>query len=124
MFSFLRSLLFGTKNHELEEKPMVSTKNKTKSATTQRTNSTPPKQVVLLEEYEEDNAKYPTDLLPQGTIRSEVNLLALPFFALSRKDAQKRMTTEYHTTVTRGEERLDASWIVSANPSANPRLNG
>jgi hypothetical protein len=111
MLSFIRSLFFGTKDNNLGEKPMVSTKKRTKSATSQRTNSTPTKQVVLLEEEEES-----TDLLPQGTIRSEVNFLTLPFFALSRKDAQKRMTTEYHTTVNRGEERLDVAWIVSANP--------
>jgi Replication initiator protein A len=95
---------------------MVPTKNKAKSATTQSANSAPSQQVVLLEEYEEDNAKYPTDLLPQGTIRAEVNFLTLPFFALSRTDAQKRMTTEYHTTVNRAEKKLDVSWIVSANP--------
>jgi replication initiator protein A len=95
---------------------MVSTRNKTKPTTAQRANSTPSKQVVLLEEDEEDNAKHPTDLLPQGIIRAEVNFLTLPFFALSRTDAQKRMATEYHTTVKRAEEKLDVSWIVSANP--------
>jgi hypothetical protein len=116
MLSFIRSLFFGTRAAKSGEKPMVSTKKKTKSVNSQRVNPTPTKQVVLLEEDEEDNVKYPTDLLPQGTIRSEVNFLTLPFFALSRKDAQKRMTTEYHTTVNRGDQKLDVSWIVSANP--------
>jgi replication initiator protein A len=111
MLYFIRSLFFGARSDNLGEKPMVYTENKTKNATTRLANPTPSKQVALLEEDEES-----TDLLPQGAIRSEVNLLALPFFALSRKDAQKRMTTEYHTTVTRGEEKLDVSWIVSANP--------
>jgi hypothetical protein len=111
MLSFILSLFFGAKSSNIGEKSMVSTGKKTKNATTRLANPTPTKQVALLEEDEES-----TDLLPQGTVRSEVNLLALPFFALSRKDAQKRMTTEYHTTVTRGEEKLDVSWIVSANP--------
>jgi hypothetical protein len=116
MFSFLRSLLFGTKTRNPGEKPMVSTKRKTKSTTSQRANSTPTRQVALLEEDEEDSGRPTTDLLPQGIIRSEVNFLTLPFFALSRTDAQKRTTTEYQTTVHRGDERLDVSWIVSANP--------
>jgi replication initiator protein A len=116
MFSFLRSLLFGTKTGNPGEKPMVSTKRKTKSTTSQRVDSTPTRQVALLEEDEEDSGRPTTDLLPQGIIRSEVNFLTLPFFALSRTDAQKRTTTEYQTTVHRGDERLDVSWIVSANP--------
>jgi hypothetical protein len=116
MLSFIRSLFFGTKGKDLGEKRMVSTRKKTKSVKPQYVNSTPSKQFALLEGDEEDNAKYPTDLLPQGTIRSEVNFLTFPFFALSRTDAQKRMTTEYHTTVNRGDQRLDVSWIVSANP--------
>jgi plasmid replication initiation protein len=116
MLSFIRSLFFGTKSAHIGEKSMVSPGKKTKPVTRQRVNSAPTKQVVLLEEDEEDSNKHPTDLLPQGTIRSEVNFLALPFFALSRKDAQKRMTTEYHTTVNRGDQKLDVSWIVSANP--------
>jgi hypothetical protein len=116
MLSFVHSLFFGSKDNNLSEKPMVSSRKKTKYVRSQRANSTLTKQVALLEEDEEDSAKHPTDLLPQGTIRSEVNFLTLPFFALSRKDAQKRMTTEYHTMVNRGEGRLDVAWIVSANP--------
>jgi hypothetical protein len=102
MFSFLRSLLFGTKTRNSGEKPMVSTRKKTKSATGQRTNPAPSKQVVLLEEDEES-----TDLLPQGITRSEVNFLTYPFFALSRKDAAHRSKTEYSATITRGDERLN-----------------
>ncbi len=89
---------------------MGSTNKKTKSVNPQRMNATPTKQVVLLEEYEEDID------LRKGIIRSEVNFLAYPFFALSRKDAAHRLKTEYHTTIERGDERLDVSWIVSANP--------
>jgi hypothetical protein len=90
---------------------MTSTKKRSKSVNNQPAPATPIKAVAVLEEDEES-----TDLLPQESIRSEVNLLSFPFFALSRKDAQKRMTTEYRTTLKRGEERLDVSWIVSANP--------
>jgi hypothetical protein len=111
MFSFLRSLPFRTKTGNPGEKLMVSTRNKTKSVTGQRANSTPSKQAVLLEEDEES-----TDLISQGTIRSEVNFLAYPFFALSRKDTAHRSKTEYHTTIERGDERLNVYWKVSANP--------
>jgi hypothetical protein len=110
MLSFIRSLFFGIKAANLGEKPMVSTNKKTESVNPQRVNSTPTKQVVLLEEDEEDID------LRKGIIRSEVNFLAYPFFALSRKDAAHRLKTEYHTTIERGDERLDVSWIVSANP--------
>src|SRR5918999_1650101 len=110
MLSFIRSLLFGVKSNNLGEKPVVSTKNKTKSSTTRLVNSTSSQQVVLLEEDEEDID------LRKGIIRSEVNFLAYPFFALSRKDAAHRLKTEYHTTIERGDEKLNVSWIVSANP--------
>ena len=40
--------------------------------------------------------------LPQEFIRSEVNFLVLPFFALSRRDAHQRLQTEYRATVKRG----------------------
>jgi Replication initiator protein A len=111
MFSFLCSLLFGTKSGNSGEKPMISTRKKTKYVNPQRANSSPPKQVVLLEEDEES-----TDLLPQGIIRAEVNFLTLPFFSLSRTDAQRRMKAEYHATTNRGNEKLDIYWKVSANP--------
>jgi hypothetical protein len=110
MLSFISSLFFGTKPNNLGDKPMVSTKNKTKSVNQQYVNSSPTKQVALLEADED------TDLLPQGIIRSEVNFLTLPFFALSRTDAQKRTKTEYHATINRGNERRDVYWKVSANP--------
>ena len=88
---------------------MVSTVNKTKSVNTRLANPTPAKQIALPEADEEN-----TDLLPQGIIRSEVNFLTYPFFALSRHD--KRLRTEYHTTEARGDEKLEVYWEVSANP--------
>jgi hypothetical protein len=110
MFSFLRSLLFGTKTEKLGEKPMVSTRKKTKAATTRLANSTQTKQVAILEEDEEDIG------LPKGIIRSEVNFLTLPYFSLSRKDAAHRSKTEYYATERRGDETIKVSWIVTANP--------
>ncbi len=50
------------------------------------------------------------------TIRSEVNLLVLPFFALWDKDIKRRTETTYNTIVTRGQERLEIAWTVSSNP--------
>ena len=56
-----------------------------------------------------------TDDLPPDIIRSEVNFLVLPFFALSRRDTHGRMKTEYHATLRTGEERLEISWKVLAH---------
>ncbi len=50
------------------------------------------------------------------TIRSEVNLLVLPFFALWDKDIKRRAETTYNTIVTRDQERLEIAWTVSSNP--------
>jgi Replication initiator protein A len=105
MFSFLNSLL-GIKNHNFWSKPMTSTRRKTKSPTIKPA----PAKVPILKADEEN-----TDLLPPDEIRSEVNFLNYPFFSLSRKDAQKRTKAEYHTTVNRGDERVEVSWIVSSN---------
>jgi hypothetical protein len=119
MFSFIRSLFLGVKDSGYMGKPMVGTKKKSKSVTTQPAPATPTKAVAVLEEDEESSvltiAQHPTDLLPQGIIRSEVNFLSFPFFALSRKDAQTRTKTEYHAIVNKGDERRDAFWKVSAN---------
>ena len=52
-------------------------------------------------------------ILPK-IIKSEVNLLLLPFFALERKD--KRLKTEYKEIVKRRDQKTEASWSVSANP--------
>jgi hypothetical protein len=108
MLSFIRSLFFGTKAAKSGEKPMVSTKKKTKSVTQRLANFAPTKQVAVLETDEES-----TDFLPQGSIRSEVNFLTLPFFALSRHD--KRPKTEYYATETRGDKELKVYWKVAAH---------
>jgi hypothetical protein len=106
MFSFIRSVFIGLKNSNYRDKPMTYTKKETKSATTKSAPATPVKQLVTLEADEES-----IDLLPQESIRSEVNFLNYPFFALSRKDAQTRTTTEYIDE--RGDKKF--SWVVSAN---------
>ncbi len=48
-------------------------------------------------------------------IRSEVNLLVLPFFALSRKGLSRLQEICYHDVVTRGGERVEILWRVTAN---------
>jgi hypothetical protein len=49
-------------------------------------------------------------------IRSEVNLLTFPFFALWDKDVKKRTETEYRTVITRDAQKLEIAWIVMASP--------
>ena len=55
-------------------------------------------------------------LLPQ-TIRSEVNFLVLPFFALWDKDVNRRTKTEYKIATKRGNERIEIAWTVNSNPA-------
>ena len=52
-------------------------------------------------------------ILPK-IIKSEVNLLVLPFFVLERKD--KRLRTEYREITKRGDPKKEKVWNVSANP--------
>jgi len=59
------------------------------------------------------------ELLPgfsTSVSRAEVNLLALPFFALWDKDVRKRTEIEYKYVITRGDQKLEVSWNVSCNP--------
>jgi len=49
-------------------------------------------------------------------LRSEVNLLIYPFFALTSKDIFSRLESNFRTTIERGGEKLEVSWEVSANP--------
>ncbi len=52
-------------------------------------------------------------ILPK-IIKSEVNLLKLPFFTLERKD--KRLKTEYKEITKTGDLKKEKIWNVSANP--------
>ena len=56
-----------------------------------------------------------SNLIPD-VIRSEVNFLIFPFFALWDKDVKKRTETEVKMVVKRGDEKLEILWNVSANP--------
>ena len=49
-------------------------------------------------------------------INSEVNLLVFPFFALNRKNLNKKLETEYRDIVKRGDQKIEIVWNVSANP--------
>jgi hypothetical protein len=48
-------------------------------------------------------------------IKSEVNLLLLPFFALSRKGLEKKTSTVYKKEIIRDGEKLEIFWQVTAN---------
>lgn len=51
-----------------------------------------------------------------NSIKSEVNFLVLPFFALYNKDVKKRTKTEYKTVVRRGQEKFEVLWRVTSDP--------
>ena len=59
---------------------------------------------------------WPGEVFSNEVIRSEVNFLILPFFALSRRDASQRSKTEYHAIVKRGDATLDVHWGVYGHP--------
>jgi hypothetical protein len=82
---------------------MISTTTKKKSVTT---NPVP----VTLEADEES-----IDLSPQESIRSEVNFLNYPFFALSDADVKRRTETKYEDVIQRGNKKLEIQWNVSAH---------
>ena len=56
-----------------------------------------------------------TEKLLPDVIRSEVNLLVLPFFALWSKDNKQRTETEYKTVVKRHNKKLEVSWTITSN---------
>ncbi len=55
-----------------------------------------------------------TPLTPE-VIRSEVNLLTFPFFALSRKGLKEKTKIEYRAVVQRGDKKVEILWRVSSN---------
>lgn len=55
-------------------------------------------------------------LTSDDIVRSEVNFLVLPFFALWDKDVKRRTKTEYKAVIKRGRQKLEVSWIVLSQP--------
>jgi len=55
------------------------------------------------------------EVLPE-IIKSEVNLLIFPFFALNNREVCERMETEFRAQVERDGKRVEIIWNVSANP--------
>jgi hypothetical protein len=49
-------------------------------------------------------------------IRSEVNLLVFPFFALTTKGLKGKLETEFRAAAERDGQRVEIFWNVSANP--------
>jgi hypothetical protein len=86
---------------------MTYIKKKTKSVTIKPAPST----VAILEANEED-----TDLLPPDTVRSEVNFLNYPLFALRDNDVHARTEITYKDVVNRNGQSVEIEWTVSANP--------
>lgn len=57
-----------------------------------------------------------TELADLEFVRSEVNLLVFPFFALTTKGLRRRLETEFRAVAEREGERVEILWNVSANP--------
>ena len=121
--NFIPSFLHYLLDKHSEEEPA---QEKETGESSQERSATPAIAVPLEEpiaaEAAEDQTPTPDtqlELLPGFSMaisRAEVNLLALPFFALWDKDVRKRTETEYNAVITRGEQRLEVSWNVSCNP--------
>ena len=54
------------------------------------------------------------DVITHEIIRSEVNFLVFPFFALWDKDVNKRTETEYVAVIQRGDKKAKIEWNVVA----------
>ena len=65
-------------------------------------------------DFYETSRKEEKDIIPE-TIKSEVNLLTLPFFALYRRDCERRTKTEYKAAMRKDNEKIEISWVVSSN---------
>lgn len=48
-------------------------------------------------------------------LRSEVNLLIFPFFALNNREISKRIESRFHTEIIRDGQKVEIAWYVSAN---------
>jgi hypothetical protein len=72
---------------------------------------------IALEELarEEEVLVIEEDVLTPDVVRSEVNFLAFPFFALWDKDVKKRTKVEYKAVIKREGQRLEILWMVSSN---------
>lgn len=57
-----------------------------------------------------------TELADLEFVRSEVNLLVFPFFALTTKGLRRRLETEFRAVAERDGQRIEILWNVSANP--------
>jgi len=68
---------------------------------------------TVREKREKQESTLPLEL---EEIRSEVNFLLFPFFALNRYEVRQRLETEFRAVVTRDGEKLEILWNVSANP--------
>jgi hypothetical protein len=55
-------------------------------------------------------------ILSHEIIRSEVNFLVFPFFALWDKDVNEKNESKYSAVIQRGNKRVEIEWNVSANP--------
>ena len=69
----------------------------------------------MIEQDDSKISRNENSLLPE-VIRSEVNLLVLPFFALWDKGLKKKTKIEYKTTAKRHNRKLEISWTVLSNP--------
>ncbi|RLC73272.1 MAG: hypothetical protein DRI52_02105 [Chloroflexi bacterium] len=70
----------------------------------------------MSEEKKKRGEKEEGKTLTLDLIRSEVNMLVLPYFALWDKDVRRRSETEFKMIIRRGDRKLEISWLVAANP--------
>ena len=68
----------------------------------------------MIEQDDSEISRNENNLLPE-VIRSEVNMLVLPFFALWDKELKKKTKTEYKAIAKRDNRKLEISWTVLSN---------
>ena len=119
-FDFLQKIFFRGHTEKVENEEYDSPKEKKLVHTSSKKNITSLEETeikitpTICDLHNTGNLKE-SNLVALDEIKSEVNLMKLPFFALSRQNSKKQIVIRYKDTITRGDERIDFSWEVSGN---------
>jgi len=122
-FNFLKNLFLKTTKENSENQPIDLTEKEEELIPTDSKKKE--MEIINFEESEKNikpraglhntvNRKE-TQLVVLDEIKSEVNLNKFPYFALSRQSSKTPTKIEYRDSITRGDERIDFFWRVSAN---------
>lgn len=106
MFEMLRNLLLEKNKSQKNPKCLLALSTQTNE---KKEMKKPKKTTEVVRKKEKQEI-----ILPE-TIKSEVNLLVFPFFALDRKNRKERVKIEYKDVVKRKNTKIEILWQVTSN---------